>query len=672
MKVLFNKLKKSNKILLVVYLITVITYIVSFVILVKNLLGLSGIETVIRYVVIGLFFIWLIVYFLWNLINLILKKHIKILITTIITVMFIIVFSFVNYYIEIIYTGIDNMGESEYVTYISNLIVLKGKEITNDSKLGMINSKEDIEGNVLAKELIKDKKLNKNEIVDFSSYYEMIFALLNEEVEGIFLSSNYLTMFSEDEFQGIANTEVFYSYSKKMKNQDTTIVSNKKLTEPFTILLMGVDSETDGLDASTSFNGDTLMLITFNPKTLSATMFSIPRDTYVPIACNNNRYAKINSSAAYGTTCVIDTIKQLTDIDIDYYLKINFKGVVDLVEALGGIEVDVEGPDYRPYAIENNGRICEQNSLRQFGDQTICIDPGRQVLNGEQALAYARCRHAFVLSDIARNKHQQQIIEAMATKLASPSNINRIEELLNAVTNNLSTNMSKNQMLSFYEVMKSMIAKSFKDGDFISIQKTYLEFYNLSVRPSSNSLALSAIGYYEGSLEAIVDLMKVNLGLKEKELIKTFSFDANTEYTTKPVGQGITTGEKLETVPNFSGSAVSVAEDWALNHNITLNTEFVDSSSPYYNPDAIPGVIVGQSVADKILLKDVTEITIYINDNSSSDLPKPPIDNDNNNGDDDDNHDNDEPTDDPVIPGIFPSPRGDQDNSDNNDKDKEN
>ena len=93
------------------------------------------------------------------------------------------------------------------------------------------------------------------------------------------------------------------------------------------------------------FNGDTLMLMSFNPKTLDAILLSIPRDTYVPIACNNKNYAKINSSAAYGTSCVISTINNLLGINIDYYVKINFKGVVDLVEAVGGVEVDVEAPE---------------------------------------------------------------------------------------------------------------------------------------------------------------------------------------------------------------------------------------------------------------------------------------------------------------------------------------
>lgn len=664
MKVLFNKLKKCNKIFLIVYLITLIIYLVSYIFLIKNLMGLSGIETVIRSIVISLFGIWLIAYFLWNLINLILKKHIALSITTALTIIFIVIFSVVNYYIDVIYTSIDNLAESEYVTYTSNLIVMSGTSLNDNSKLGMINTEKDIEGNVLAKELIKDKKLENLEIIEYSSYYEMIYDLINGNIQGTFLNSNYLVTYGEEEFTGIKNSMILYSYSKKMKNQDTEIVSKKSLNEPFTILLMGVDSEADGLDANAAFNGDTLMLITFNPKTLNATMFSIPRDTYVPIACNNNRYAKINSAAGYGTGCVISTIEQLTDVKIDYYVKINFKGVVDLVEALDGIDVDVEVPDYKLYYKAHNGRVCEQNSLRQFGDQLVCMDTGMQHLNGEQALAYARCRHAYLQSDIARNRHQQQIVEALAKKIANPSNINRVEELLNAITNNMKTNMEKKQMLSFYEVLKEMVLKSFGDGDFVKIEKTYLEYYSLPVR--YGNLTLSAVGYYPDSLKAIINLMKYNLDLEEKEMIKTFSFDANQEYTTKVVGQGITTGGKLETMPNFIGKPISEVETWALNHNIDLKTEFVDSDSPYYNSNTLPGMVANQSIGAYTLITEITELTVYINNATQNPVPEPKPDNneENNNNNEHDNNDNQENSSGNDLPDVI-LPSESEENSEN-------
>ena len=632
MKILLNKLKKANKVFLITFILTFLLYLISYIMLIKNLLSLAGIETVLRIIVLVIFGIWLITYFLWNIINLVLKKHIKIAITTAITIILVIIFSFANYYISVLYSGIKSVTENRYTTYTTNLVTLSTTSITDESVLGMINNSSDIEGNILAKELIKNNNLTNNEIVEYASYYEMIFDLLNEEIDGIFLTSNYQTIFgSEEAFLGLENTVVAYSYSKEMENQDTTLTSSKKLDEPFTVLLMGVDSETDGLNANAAFNGDTLMLITFNPKTLNATMFSIPRDTYVPIACNNNRYAKINSSAAYGTSCVIDTVEELTDITIDYYVKINFKGVVDLVDALGGIEVDIEAPDFNyNHGVNCNGRFCEQNSDRDTSESgMIYLDPGLQTINGEEALAYARCRHLYLQSDIDRNRHQQQVVEAIANKAASLDNLFKIEEILNAVTKNITTNMSSTQILSFYDILKSMISSSLNDGSFVTIEKTYLEYYSLPVRLSNNGSFTSAIGYYPGSLEAIRELMKENLELVEHEMIKTFSFDASEEYTTKVTGQGITTGERLETMPSFIGKSVGEAQTWATNHGITLNTEFVDMTSSYYNPNIAQGLIANQSVSDGILLNNVSQLTLYIN--SISTTPNPTTPNEDNN-----------------------------------------
>ena len=619
MKTLLNKLKKTNKIFLIICFIAFILYLISYILLIKNLMSLSGIETAIRVIAIVIFGIWLLAYFLWNLINLILKKHITIAITTAITIILAIIFSFANYYISMVYTSISNIGEKEYITYTTNLVVLNGTEINEDSILGMINNSDDIEGNKLAKELIEKEELTKNEVTEYSSYYEMISDLLNKEVDGIFLSSNYLTIFGGD-FEGLENTSVAYSYSKEMENQDTTLTSNKKLDEPFTLLLMGVDSETDGLNANASFNGDTLMLITFNPHTLNATMFSIPRDTYVPIACNNNRHAKINSSAAYGTSCVIDTVEQLTDITIDYYVKINFKGVVDLVDALGGIEVDIEAPDFNyNHGVNCGGKFCEQNSDRNTSASgMIYLDPGLQTINGEAALAYARCRHLYLQSDIDRNRHQQQVVEAIAKKASSMENLTNLEDILNSITKNITTNMSTEQILSFYDVLKSMISNSLSEGSFLTIEKTYLEYYSLPVRLSNNGGFTSAIGYYPGSLEAITKLMKENLEIESHEMIKTFEFNANEEYTTKITGEGITTGTKLETMPTFIGASVSEVEAWANSHNITLNTEFVDETDANYNASIAPGLVANQSIANGILLNNVSSLTIYINNASTT------------------------------------------------------
>ena len=601
MKVLFNKLKKSNKILLTIYLISFIAYLVTFIFFTGSLLSLKGIETFLRIGFIALFALWIIIYFIWNLVNLILKRNKTLIITTIITILLSVVFGFGSYIINNVYNKLEKLTSSNTTVYTTYLISMKDNEIDEDSKLGMIKNKKDVEGHILAKELIKKEKLD-NEIEYYDDYYELLSDLYNNEIDGIFVSSNYVILFaSEDAYKNIdTDTKIVYEHSKKMKNQDNIGTTNKKLTEPFSILVMGVDSQKDGLNANAAFNGDTLMVITFNPKTLTATMFSIPRDTYVPIACNHNAYNKINSSAAYGTNCVIDTVENLIDIDIDYYAKINFRGFIDLVDALGGVDVEVEQPDYSFYVKQHGeGRLCESNSLRDTTN-LVCMDTGWQHLNGEQALAYARNRHGFIESDIARNRHQQQIVEAVTKKASKLKSFDSLENLLDAISENIATNMTTNQILSFYDVLKDMLANSLNGDEFITIKKTYLELYSLPVYLQYAYMYSSALGYYPDSLEAIKKLMKVNLELEEKEIIKTFDYTYGEDYEAGIIGKNITTGAKLQLVPDFTGSSEAYVRDWASKNNISV--EVVGGGA----------TVIEQSIHPGVLVKSISRITINL------------------------------------------------------------
>ena len=572
---------------------------------------------------------------------------------TFLSLLFCPIFGFSSFYINKLYGNLTDIN-NEMVQYTTNLIALKETNFNDTLAIGMINLENDIEGNKLAKKLIEKEKLaNKIELYD--DYRDMISDLYKGNIGGCFVSSNYSINLSGEDYEDTlsngnklplaSRVKVLYEYSEELKNQDSEVLTNstnKKLTEPFSVLVMGVDSAINGLKANQAFNGDTLILATFNPNTLTATMFSIPRDLYVPIACNHNRYAKINSSAAYGSSCVINTVKQLTDIDIDYYVKINFTGVVELVEALGGVDVDVEKPDFqfnRQY--DCKGMICEQDSKRQFGEHMIYVPIGKQTLNGEQALAYARNRHQFALSDISRNQHQQQIIEAMAQKLKSIRSINDFEKVLNTVSSNLETNMTPNQILSFYNVGKDMLANSSTTS--LSIKKTYLSYYNLPVYLPRSGMYTSALGHYPESLEAITKLMKVNLGLEKEEVIKTFNISYNEDYTTPLVGKGLNGGAKLERVKSFIDANQYEADAWCRLNSIKCSFETTQSSKAY-------GTIIDQSAHEGELIKNLSNIKFYISDASITgpiqDDPNDNDNNDNNQNNEDNSNNNNKPDED--------------------------
>ena len=401
MKHLKRKFKRSKPIARIVYFLVIIIYIISYAFFVKSIVSLTGIETLLRYILLILFALYIIMYAFINFFKLCVRKYKHFIITSVISVILIIIFIFSSSIIDLLLGKISSLTNSNNSKYTTYLVTLSNEKYDKNMVLGMVSDEDDYEGNVLAKKLIKREKI-KNEIKEFKSELDLLYALYDKEVGGIFISGSYISRYSNEvDFTNIAtDTKKVFEISEKKKIKNNDYSSNKSLNEPFTALILGVDSETDELNDDAAFNGDTIILATFNPKTLSATLFSIPRDTYVPIACKGKAYNKINSSAAYGTKCVTDTIENLTGINIDYYVKINFKGVVDLVEALNGVTVDIEEPDFNfNQGVNCNGKVCEQNSDRLWGSHTVYIEPGVQTLNGEQALAYSRCRHLYAISD---------------------------------------------------------------------------------------------------------------------------------------------------------------------------------------------------------------------------------------------------------------------------------
>lgn len=629
MKILMKKIKASNKGMKFFYFFTFIAYLVSYIFFFRSMLILTGIENVLRTILLIVFCLYGLLYLLMGLTSLIEKKKKVFIPLTIIALLLTVFFGVASYYINRIYKAIDQFSQKEVSTYTTVLLTMKDTEFTSDSKIGMIDNETNRENYILPKEMMKKENIT-NEITYYNDINVLVASLYNKEVDAIFISKDYpVLMGNEEKYQNIVNeTQVVKSYSKEMKTEESQMVTTKNLTEPFSVLVLGVDSEsTEALNPNAAFNGDTLMLLTFNPKTLNATIFSVPRDLYVPISCNNNRFNKVNASAYGGTSCVIDTVENLTDVEIDYFVKVDFKAVVDLVEAMGGIDVEVEAPDYKYYIQAYGGRLCEQNSLRQFGEHLICMDTGMQHLNGEQALAYARNRHGYLESDIARNRHQQQVIEAMAKKLVTTASFGDFEMLLDTISKHIATNMKTSQILSFYQAIKNMLGSALSGGDFITIQKTQLTYYNLNVG------GMSALGYYQGSMDAITRVMKENLGEVKTEDIKTFAYDYTKDYerSSEVIGKGIYKGSKMSFMPNFVGDSVSKAKNFATTNDLSLNIIYVNE------PDEVAGIIVRQSVTAGTDVSNISGFTIYVNNPTVDDE-------DDKESSDDDEKNNDEET----------------------------
>ena len=585
-------------------------YLIYNISLLKDIENVLRLIAVIVLVIIALLLIILGIRFLKK------YKKVKLIIVIVIMLIFTGVEGFVGYNISKVYGSIKKVSDnSDYTTYSASLVTLKDNKAESlddidDAKLGVLEDETSIEGNIIPKEVIKKKNLT-NKTEDYDSYISMIDALKDGKIDYIFLPTNYSIMFGSMEgYEDLKDTtKVIYTQTKKVKKDKEEVANTKPITEPFTILLMGVDSETEGIGNS-SFNGDSLMVVTFNPKTLSTTILSIPRDSYVPIACfNNQKKNKITHAAWKGEECMQKTIENFLDINIDYYVKINFKGVVGLVDTLGGVDIDV------PY------NLCEQNSNRQWGNNTVYIEQGKQTLNGEQALAFARNRHPnpsmcsakwtnYNSNDFIRGQHQQEVVMALLNKFKSVKNLDTVYNLLDTISNNMNTNMSTEQILSLYNVFKDISAKAGKNSDMadlLGMQRLYLNGYDQRIYDyGGTNLSLYNYVLYDDSIKAVSDAMKENLELKKTKAIKKFSFNINNPYEEVVIGKDKTSKTSLVLVPSFVGKSLSYVNSFCGANGIKVNVKGNGT-----------GTVISQSVPSGANVEDVSSITITLSGGST-------------------------------------------------------
>lgn len=560
--------------LIIILFINIILTIVN-ISLIYNMLLLKNVETTLRVIIIIILILIYIssIYISFKIIN---KKDKIIIIFSIILLLYSIVLYFISFNIGKVYKSLSGITNNYMVTSMS-IVTLSNHHVNyNDGTIGYINTSMSLK--ILDNNALDNRKLNDN-------YVELLNNLYDGQVDFAIVPTNYKLMFNNLIDKNLDEISIVRTFEEKIKVEN----NNQKIDKPFTILLMGVDSEIDGINNS-SFNGDALMLITFNPKTLSTTLLSIPRDTYVPISCfENNRKNKITHAAWNGDTCMINTVESFFDIHIDYYLKINFKGIVSLVDELGGVEVDV------PIS------FCEQDSNRNFDNQ-ICLDKGTKLLNGEEALALAR--HRKTINDIKRGENQQLIVKGLMNKLKSIKSVNTIYNLLDTISNNMETNMNTNEILSLYNIGKEIVLKSNSSNidEIIKIKKLFINGYDAYIYDYDNitkaGTKLTLYNYipYTESIDAIKTAMKINLGL----------LDGNLDESDE-IGR-VGSGANVYVFPNFVGDNISTVKEYCDNKGIKLNIKYVTSK----NNNLSVGEVTNQSIMSGMDLEYIGSDTLDV------------------------------------------------------------
>ena len=249
------------------------------------------------------------------------------------------------------------------------------------------------------------------------------------------------------------------------------ITQQVREAKPFAALILGVDVEDGGISRS-----DTIIVATVNPKAESMKMVSIPRDTLVELP--NGTIEKMNAAyATGGAKRAREMVGDFLDIDIDFHATLDFRGLIELVDAVGGITIDSK------LAFTEDNYDNPSNPIR--------IEEGLQELNGAQALGYARMRKKDPRGDFGRQDRQKEVIAEVLDELVSFNSVSNFPNILNAVQPYLQTNARSSDILS----IAANYTTTLKNIEHLTIMgadnRVYFPHYGHEVyvwEPFSNSL----------------------------------------------------------------------------------------------------------------------------------------------------------------------------------------
>ena len=260
-----------------------------------------------------------------------------------------------------------------------------------------------------------------------------------------------------------------------------------------TVMIMGVDERADDVGRS-----DTLMIATLDLDKNQAALLSVPRDTRVKI--KGHGFDKINAAYAYGGRKLTqETIESLLNTHIDHYIKINVHGFTKIIDALGGIDIDVEKRMYYEDPWDDDGGLY------------IDLQPGMQHMDGKTAITYVRYRDEE--GDIGRIKRQQNFMKAVMDKLVSPTIIPKLPAIVSAVSDSVETDMSVSEILSFLGTLQDAKDNGLK-SEMLPGKPVYIE----------------GISYWVPDISKTRQILANTLGIKINQSITTSIHEDNIEY----------------------------------------------------------------------------------------------------------------------------------------------
>lgn len=285
-------------------------------------------------------------------------------------------------------------------------------------KLGLV----DIDNTQVVMDYISENSTVAPVYEDYTGISELIDALLEEEVEAIILNSSYLGIIKDMDGYDDITDRIRSIYSTEVTRQITNTANEEYFSGDHVIAIYF--SGLDVYDGEVADDGrsDVNIIGILNTETHQFLLINTPRDYYVPLSISNGVRDKLTHAGTYGINVSVETLEMLYQLNIDYYVKVNFSGFTSIIDYLGGVDV------YSEYAFTS-----------YHGNYTFT--KGTNHMTGEEALGFARERYSFGTGDVQRGKNEMEVIKGIAKKLLSTNALTNYANILNSISGSLTTNM---------------------------------------------------------------------------------------------------------------------------------------------------------------------------------------------------------------------------------------
>ena len=606
-----SKLNIDKKYIDLVLVIWIALVNIMLLLVVKNITKFSNLSKNI-FVVVYLFI--LVIVLILNLLvamNIMKKKSTKILVPIIIFSTIIMVAGCGTLYLTTTITKVvDEIVETEDGTETTEFAIISysGKDNSYDE----INDLKGKKIGVIAQDVVTDVYNGAvNEIdsldlgvtyIEYSSYSEIMDALFEDKIDGAVLIKTFqLTYETEETAHYYEQTNILHSYDQQVTVEHTEASDVDVVTEPFSVLIMGMDES----------NADVVMAATFNPVAMDVTYTSIARDSWIE-NCNGT-VDKFGHSRGISRACTIETVENLLDVDFDFYFETNFEGVVDMVDALGGLQLN------SPITFTG------QTASYDRGTKTVWVGEGSLIRDGETTLAFARERKAFANGDFQRQLNQQQVVTVFLETLVNTKDVNKAIKVLEAAGDNVRTNMPLDTMIDLFNTfMKKMERSHTNDFNILNVDGTRVTGYNTSFYLSSG-LKSSIVRLWDGSIEENRALIRSNLDLENTKITapKNMDYNVNWEYGSPVLYQEWFNEPLVEVfvpplVENFIGKTLVEVQAWGAANGVIINPIYVDETQAGYDSNYGSGIVVIQDVKFGALISKTPQINVTVNKASAS------------------------------------------------------